>query len=45
MVKKKKPKPRGYWTIKRIKDSAKKFKFVKDWYENEFLKLWPDQAP
>lgn len=36
LKKKKKPKPRGYWTIKRIKDSAKKFKFVKDWYENEF---------
>ena len=31
-----KPKPPGYWTIKKIKESRDKFKTVKDWYENEF---------
>ena len=31
-----KPKPPGYWTIKRIKESRDKFKTVRDWYENEF---------
>lgn len=31
-----KPKPPGYWTIKRIKESRDKFEKVRDWYENEF---------
>ena len=31
-----KPKPPGYWTIKRIKESRDKFETVRDWYENEF---------
>ena len=29
------PKPPGYWSLKRIKESRDKFKTVRDWYENE----------
>lgn len=32
-------------SIKKTSDKVYKYNKYDDWYENEFLKLWPDQAP
>ena len=31
--------------VKKTSDKVYKYKKYDDWYKNEFLKLWPDQAP
>ena len=32
-------------SVEKTSDKVYKYKRYEDWYENEFLKLWPDQAP
>jgi len=32
-------------SVEKSSQQAHKYKTYEEWYENEFLKLWPDQAP
>ena len=32
-------------SVKKTSEKVYKYKTYEDWYDNEFLKLWPEQAP